>query len=303
MFHDTILKYIALIQSVFNGLRISHIDDHNRVITKNIPMIYGRSEKAAIANKYSEKQLITGNTHVIPYGFISLDAFSKADDRSTNKNRIVKVADDKYSYNSVPYDFVFSIDIRCRGDSEAYQIVEQVAPMFNPTLNLDVWDSLYKGQSTRVAVTLDGIDVTLPEYEESSDNIYEVSISCTLRGWIYSPVYSASAIHDVFLNITAGEDNSPFVSVKNDLPIFDGDFKFDIIDIIKTNDIITTIIEANDSLNIKYKWDVHGAEFDDNGATIKILKSEPTFTVVLTVQDQFNNFRSISKQFNETKYL
>lgn len=304
MLHDTILKYIALIKSVFNGLSISHKDEHGRYITKSIPMFYGRSEKALIMNGYSLEQVRTGNNHVIPCGYISLDAFTKADDRSTNKNRITRYDDNKFSYNSVPYDFVFTIDVRCRGASEAYQIVEQVAPMFNPTLNLDVWDSLFKEEPTRVPLVLDGIDVTAPDYEESSNNIYVVSLSCTLRGWIYQPVMIGDPINTTILNTSTAIDQDAYISVvNNDQVLETSRLKFNIIDIIKDKDTLEVITDCDEKFVIDYSWSSTAATLSGQGPKVKIEDSDDRFVVEVVITNQFGNFVSLTKTFNKSKYL
>lgn len=304
MLHNTILKYIALIKSVFNGLTITHKDKHNRLISHTIPMFYGRSEKSLFMQAYSEDQVKKGNTHVIPCGYISLDALSKADDRMTNKNRITNLNDaahEKYSYNSVPYDFVFSIDIRCRGASDAYQIVEQVAPMFNPTVNLDVWDSLYGHKPTRVPLVLDGIDVEAPDYDENSTNIYTVSFACTLKGWIYQPVLHGSTINNTILNMAFNEDSYASI-VDNETVLNSADLKFNIIDIVRDSNKLTAITDCSNELVIQYDWAGHNASVTGQGDHATVA-AEGDYAVTLTLTNQFGASVSMTKHFKSRKFI
>lgn len=304
MLHNTILKYIALVKSAFNNLKVTHKDTHGHMVSKSIPMTYGRKEKALIVDNYTDDQMLKGNVHVIPYGYISLDAFSKDDTRMTNKNRMFKAAEagDKFSYNSVPYDFVFSIMIRCRGVTEAYQIVEQVAPMFNPTVNLDVWDALYLDVPTRVCMILDGLDVEAPEYDENSNNIYTVSLSVTLKGWIYQPILTRSLIENTLLNL-AMDENDPFLSQLNDELLFSTNtFKLDIIDIIRKGNELTPIVDSDERLALTYVWSSEGADLEASGSSAKVKKADGEYSVELVVKDQFGNFTSMIKKFRPAVY-
>lgn len=308
MLHNTILKYIATMKSFFNDLTVTHKDDRGRLITKNIPITYGRREKALVSDDYSEDQMLTGNTRVLPCGNITLDAFQVATDRQTNKNRITKFGTkgDKvlYAYNSVPYDFIFTITIRTRGAAEAYQIVEQVAPMFNPTVNLDIWDSLYKEAPTRVAITLDGLDVEEPTFEDTSVNIHVVTISCTLRGWLYQPVLSGPRISNAIFNLKLDED--AYLSVVNgDILVNHQDrLKMEIIDIIRKGDVLEAILDVDPKLVVDCTWGTFNGSItpSKDGKSCK-LESNEDYVIELTLRDQFGNFTSMIKTFNKTKYI
>ena len=308
MLHNTILKYIATMKSFYNDLTITHKDDRGRLITKNIPMVYGRREKALVADNYTEDQMLTGNTRVLPFGQLTLEALSKADDRQTNKNRLTKFGskDDQnlFAYNSVPYDFIFNVSIRTRGAAEAYQIVEQVAPMFNPTVNLDVWDSLYEEAPTRVAITLDGIDVEEPAYEDGSVNVHTVNISNTLRGWLYQPVFSGPKVNDTIINVRLHDDAYLSIINGDDLTTQDDRLKLEIIDIVRKGDLLEAILDVDPRLVVKYDWNAFGQEIvpATNGHSCKI-KSDQDYNIELTLTDQFGNFTSMTKTFNKSKWL
>lgn len=308
MLHNTILKYIATMKSFYNDLTITHKDDRGRLITKNIPMVYGRREKALVADNYTEDQMLTGNTRVLPFGQLTLEALSKADDRQTNKNRLTKFSSkgdqNLFAYNSVPYDFIFNVSIRTRGAAEAYQIVEQVAPMFNPTVNLDVWDSLYEEAPTRVAITLDGIDVEEPAYEDGSVNVHTVNISNTLRGWLYQPVFSGPKVNDTIINVRLHDDAYLSIINGDDLANQDDRLKLEIIDIVRKGDVLEAILDVDPRLVVKYDWNAFGQEIvpATNGHSCKI-KSDQDCNIELTLTDQFGNFTSMTKTFNKSKWL
>lgn len=313
MTHNTILKYIALVKAFFNDLKITHKDDRGRYITKSIPMVYGKREKALVLDQYTEDQMAKGNTRVLPCGFITLEAFSKNEQRQTNKNRISHLRDDcrtVAAYNSVPYDFIFSVSVRTRGAAEAYQVAEQVGPMFNPTVNLDVYDCLYLKEPTRVALTLDGLDVEAPEYEENSTNVYTVNISCTLRGWLYQPVFAAHGITNTIINVALSQDDDVYASFNNfELITNQEDLKLNIIDIIRNDDVLTAIIDCDKALVVEWHWRAWGAQVepDDSAKCPRCHfnkdETDDQFTIELTLHDQFGRFTSMTKTFSKPRYV
>lgn len=312
MTHNTILKYIALVKAFFNDLKITHKDDRGRYITRSIPMVYGKREKALVLDQYTEDQMTKGNTRVLPCGFITLEAFSKNEERQTNKNRISHLKDDcrtVAAYNSVPYDFIFSVSVRCRGAVEAYQVVEQVGPMFNPTVNLDVYDCLYIEEPTRVAMTLDGLDVEAPEYEENSTNVYTVNISCTLRGWLYQPVFKAHGITNTIINVALGHDEDAYASFNNfELITNQEDLKLNIIDIIKKDDLLMAVADCDKALVVDWNWRAWGAqikpdEVQSNQCHFNKDETDDQFTIELTLRDQFGRFTSMTKTFRKPRYV
>lgn len=312
MTHNTILKYIALVKSFFNDLTITHKDDRGRYIRKSIPMVYGKREKALVLDQYTEDQMTKGNTRVLPCGFITLEAFSKNEERQTNKNRVSHLKDDcrtVAAYNSVPYDFIFSVSVRCRGAAEAYQVAEQVGPMFNPTVNLDVYDCLYIEEPTRVAMTLDGLDVEAPEYEENSTNVYTVNISCTLRGWLYQPVFKAHGITNTIINVALGQEDYSYASFNNfELITNQEDLKLNIIDIIKKDDLLMAIVDCDKALVVDWHWRAWGAQIKPDEAQCSQChfnkdETDDQFTVELTLRNQFGRFTSMTKTFRKPRYV
>lgn len=289
-------------KSVFNSLEVWHKDDKGRLVSHNIPLTFGSGEKGVIAQDYTNAQINSGNTRVIPSCYLTLDAISRADGRSTNKNIKIRVSKKDYYYNSTPWDFIFTATVRCRGLQEACQIVEQVTPFFNPCLNLDCIDSAFTDEPTRIPISLDGVDMSVYDYDENSSNIYTVTISCTLHGWIYQPVTSGMVIYDKILNFNFN-DKVAFRSFYDDDIKKPSDSKFEIIDIIQKDNELTAIIEHDDGLIITPEWTGIGAEIvASNGLTIKV-KAESKYKIQLTIKDQFGNFKTMTKHFNKPRYL
>lgn len=209
--HGTIRKYTAALLDLFNGLEIQYEDSAGAVHSRNIPVKYSSIEKSRVLDNYTSEQLLSGNYNVLPRASIAMVQMIKAEQRITNKN--VKINTYKqedhfeYMYNSVPYEFQFQLDIQCRGMNEAAMIVEQLAPKFNPTVNIDIWDAANLNEPTRVPVRLLDIAIESEEYEELSSNIVNVSCGISIMGNLYPPIRSTERVKDfkIYINEAPGD--------------------------------------------------------------------------------------------------
>jgi len=198
--HGTIRKYTAALLSFFNNVEVQHANSSGTVISKNIPLQYSTKEKSRVFDEHSTKQLMEGNYNVLPRANLSLSTLAKLESRQQNKNaKINKVVNGDtldYQYNSVPYEFTFEYAVQCRGMNEVSQVIEQIAPKFNPIVNIDVWDGSNLSEPTRVPVKLLDIGIMAEEYEELSSNLITVSFGLSIVGNLYPPIMSTSKIKD-----------------------------------------------------------------------------------------------------------
>jgi len=198
--HGTIRKYTAAILDFFNDFEIQYENSLGESISKPIPLKYNSREKAKILDEYTTEQLLSGNFSVLPRASLSLQSMSKAETRITNKNnKINQYKTDaiiEFSYNSVPYEFTFEITVQCRGMNEASQIIEQIAPKFNPTVNIDVWDVANLNEPTRIPVRLTDVQISSEDYEELSTNIFTISFTLSLMGNLYPPIKSQERVKE-----------------------------------------------------------------------------------------------------------
>ena len=160
--------------------------------TKKVPLKYSTIEKARILEDVTEGQLLDGNHNILPRASLALQGMSKAPERQTNKvNRIGQSRNPEemgFMFNSVPYEFGFELVVMCRGMNEANQIIEQVAPMFNPTVNIDIWDAGNLSEPTSIPVRLTDVQISSDDYAEYSTNVITVTFGISLSGNLYPPV-------------------------------------------------------------------------------------------------------------------
>ena len=161
--HGSVRKYTAALLDFFNNVEIQYKISDGNPVTKSVPIRYTSREKSRIFEDYAIDQMLGGNYNFLPRGNLALSGITKAEARTTNKNlKIGTYASDtsmEFMHNSVPYEFAFDVSFQCRGMNEATQIVEQIAPKFNPTVNLDVWDAQNLDEPSRIAVKLNDIQI------------------------------------------------------------------------------------------------------------------------------------------------
>lgn len=212
--HGSIRKYTAALLDVFNSTEIQYKKSTGEIVTKAIPLKYSTVEKTRTFDEYTAEQILSGNYSVLPRSNLSLVSMTKATQRQTNKNsKIGKYTSDntlEYMYNSVPYEFAYDITFQCRGMNEATQIIEQIAPKFNPTVNIDVWDAQNLNEPTRVPVTLTNISMETEEYDEISTNIITVVFNLSIIGNLYPPVKAQPRVKEfqMYLNQIENEENA-----------------------------------------------------------------------------------------------
>jgi hypothetical protein len=209
--HGTIRKYTSALMDLFNGFEIQYEDSNGVTISRNIPIKYSSREKSRIIDDHTAEQLLSGNTNVLPRGSIAISTMVKSDQRVQNKNmKIATIKTDdtfEYMYNSVPYEFTFELVFQCRGMNEATMIIEQIAPKFNPIVNIDVWDVGNLDEPTRVPVKLLDIGIEQEEYEELSTNIVSINVGLGITGNLYPPVKTVSQVKELKMYINQQDGN------------------------------------------------------------------------------------------------
>lgn len=191
--HGTISLYTAALLSFLRKIKIEYLDENENLISKNIPIMYSSKEKARSLEFFNQEDFISGNVNLLPRGTLALVSIMKREDALLNRNiKINKVnlnGSFEYSYNSVPFSFVYEFNIFCRGMSELTSLIEIIMPKFNPNLSLDVYDVANLDEPSRVPLKL--MDVTfseVDEFSETSKNIWNLTFSMQIDGNLYQNI-------------------------------------------------------------------------------------------------------------------
>lgn len=191
--HGTISLYTAALLSFLRKIKIEYLDENENLISKNIPIMYSSKEKARSLEFFNQEDFISGNVNLLPKGTLALVSIMKREDALLNRNiKINKVnlnGSFEYSYNSVPFSFVYEFNIFCRGMSELTSLIEIIMPKFNPNLSLDVYDVANLDEPSRVPLKL--MDVSfqeVDEFSETSKNIWNLTFSMQIDGNLYQNI-------------------------------------------------------------------------------------------------------------------
>lgn len=209
-YHNTIRRYTLALLDFFNNMEIQYLGDNDEVISKSIPIRYKSREKLLSIDKSTE-QILTGNTNVLPRAELELTSLSVDTERQSSKylkiNRLRNGNEADYQWNCLSYTFDYTVAVLCRGFNEVSQLIEQVAPKFNPNVAIDIRDAENEQEPTRIPVQLDGIDFDVPDYEATSNYICTVKFNLKLYGYLFQPIKQYSIIKKFNINL-----NTPYLN-------------------------------------------------------------------------------------------
>ena len=226
--HGTINSYVGALLTFLRNIDISYIDENKNLITKNIPIMYTSKEKSDSLEFLNAEDIKTGNVNILPRGTLALVSIQKREEASLNRNiKVNKTRTDnkiEYSFNSVPYSFIFEFNIFCRGMNELASLIEIILPNFNPNLSLDIYDVANLDEPTRVPLKL--MDVTFSEVDENSEtskNIWMLTFSMQMDGQLYQQIKTTNLLreYDMLTNVNKGYNY--LESINN--PIYSAFFK------------------------------------------------------------------------------
>lgn len=284
-YHNTIRRYTLLLLDKFKNLELQYKNSNDELITKNIPIHYKVQEKEFLLDK-SEEQVITGNTNVLPRAVLELTSLSPNTERQASKynkiNRMKSQISGKpytnFQWNCISYDFTYNLSIYCRGMSEVCQIIEEVAPKFNPIMYLDVYDAENEETPTRVALQLSSIGFSPEGFEENSMNIITVSFELLLSGYLFQPINAYSEIKEFYINLfdTKTQKEQMKFDVVNCYPQLQpkithydySDVKIDNITLSKNKKTITVNYDANVNVDVSFECENCNFEYTDNVCTV-----------------------------------
>lgn len=226
--HGTINSYVGALLTFLRKIDISYTDENKNLITKNIPIMYTSKEKSDSLEFLNAEDIKTGNVNILPRGTLALVSIQKREEASLNRNiKVNKTRTNnkiEYSFNSVPYSFIFEFNIFCRGMNELASLIEIILPNFNPNLSLDIYDVANLDEPTRVPLKL--MDVTFSEVDENSEtskNIWMLTFSMQMDGQLYQQIKTTNLLreYDMLTNVNKGYNY--LESVNN--PIYSAFFK------------------------------------------------------------------------------
>ena len=206
IFNSTRTYTLAILDGLNN---IKHFvrNEDGTASEKVVPITFANYEKFAALGDIDQATLEQGNWNFVPRMALSFDGMSKAAERTTNKfQKLSKKIEYQgktllnYGFNSVPYDFQFTLTLQARGLNEAFQIVEQILPRFRPSYNIQIREYPLFDEMTETQLQIeDPAFEILEEFSAEDVNIINVTFGLNLRANLYMPLQLIGAVETVKL--------------------------------------------------------------------------------------------------------
>jgi len=206
IFNSTRTYTLAILDGLNN---IKHFvrNEDGSASEKVVPITFGNYEKSIALADIDQATLEQGNWNFVPRMVLSFEGMTKAGERTTNKfQKLSKKIEYEgktllnYGFNSVPYDFQFVLTLQARGLNEAFQIVEQILPMFRPSYNIQIqeYPMFDEMTETQLQITDPSFEI-IDEFAAEDINLINVTFSLNLRANLYMPLQLIAPIETVKL--------------------------------------------------------------------------------------------------------
>jgi len=196
--HKSIKNYTIALLDLFDDIHVIRQLDDNSIFDIKVPIQFGSKEKAFYLTNIETQNLLSGNVNILPKMVLSFDSLSKATNRNTNKLAKLNISNTSFQYNSVAYDFNYTLFIATRTFTDATVIIEQIAPLFRPDYPLKINEIFSQKEPTTIPVSLGEFSINLPsELADDEIRIIEVEVPLTIKGNLYLPFKDSKLIENL----------------------------------------------------------------------------------------------------------
>jgi hypothetical protein len=191
-YHQIIRKTVISFGTLFNEIYIRHKDsDGDSISEMKVPLAYGPIQKF-LARIEQQPELNKPIAMTLPRMAFEMNSIQYDATRKANITQTFKASDGtnlKKVFLPVPYNIGFQLNVMCKLQDDALQIVEQILPYFQPSFNLtvDLVDSI--GEKRDIPVVLDNVSFT-DDYEGdfSTRRILIYTFNFTAKTYLFGPI-------------------------------------------------------------------------------------------------------------------
>jgi hypothetical protein len=191
-YHQIIRKTIISFGTIFNQISIKHKDGDGDIYDElRVPLAYGPTQKF-LARIDQQGDLNKPVQITLPRMSFEMTSIQYDSSRKVGVTQTFKASDGtnlKKVFMPVPYNIGFELNILCKLNDDALQIVEQILPYFQPSFNLsvDLVESI--GEKRDIPLTLDNISFQ-DDYEGdfSTRRALIYTLNFTAKTYLFGPV-------------------------------------------------------------------------------------------------------------------
>ncbi len=204
----TIRTIVIALANVFNDIIVYNYENSVSGLTSaadslTVPIKFGPADKKYSSIKETESD--QRYYRQVPRIGLVLKNFEYDSDRATGSNEYREFKDDNVAWHDVesffkdvqptPYKLNFDMQIKTNSMDHVCQIVEQILPYFNPSIELRIREFSFLNIERQVKVSLDGANLEfLEEMTENDRREINISINVNAKCVFYKPYTTSSII-------------------------------------------------------------------------------------------------------------
>lgn len=214
-YHEIIRKTIIGFGTLFNDIKIKHRNSSDNTISElEVPLSYGPSQKF-LARLEQQENLNKPIQITLPRMTFEMTSISYDSTRKAGITQSFKAIDEqnriKKVYMPVPYNIGFELSILSKLNDDSLQIVEQILPYFQPSLNISINLVESIGEKRDIPVVLNSVSFQ-DDYEGdfSTRRAIIYTLQFTAKTYMFGPVADSSEglIRKVQVDLYADTDQT-----------------------------------------------------------------------------------------------
>ena len=196
-YHEIIRKTIISFGTLFNQIHLRHTDKNNNNISDmRVPITYGPKQKF-LARILQQPELNKATQISLPRMTFEMNSIQYDSTRKSNIVQTFRTTDAgdniKKVFMPVPYNIGFELNILCKLNDDALQIIEQILPYFQPAFNVtvDLVESI--GEKRDIPMVLDSITFK-DDYEGDflTRRALIYTLTFTAKTYMFGPIAESS---------------------------------------------------------------------------------------------------------------
>ena len=206
-YFDTIRKYVILVGTLFNDIKVVKTDkSNNEVSLVRVPITYGPKDKM-LARVFQDPN-IDRPTATFPLPMISFEMGKIKYDGARKLHTTGKITVQsntsptvyKYQYNPVPYNIEFKVHVYAKNVEDGTKIIEQILPYFTPDWTTRIKLIPEMNVIMDIPVVLENIDYS-DNYEGDLKDRRQIiwTLDLVVKGYFYGPIKKSGIIK--FVNV------------------------------------------------------------------------------------------------------
>jgi hypothetical protein len=189
-YNASIRTYVATFGKLFSDIYVKKEKSNTSNLVR-IPIHFAQKDKL-----YTKLFKDNNDTVSLPRLGFSYTIEGVDQDRKTGRGNIqkFKVNGDSestvnWSYNSVPYNFEFTLTVFTNDIEDGLQIIEQILPNFQPSLTVRIKPLENIDLVVDVPVTLNSVADSYDDSNSIDDRTYYTwDLSFTVKGWLFNHI-------------------------------------------------------------------------------------------------------------------